>query len=86
MMRFVQSTLLITWELKQAHGNSVFESPYVIQDDKDLCKKKGKLVKLTRQSLELERVLEVGLGLNLDLKFWTHVPNRPDKFLSLTQA
>jgi len=47
MMRFVQSTLLITWELKQAHGNSVFESPYVIQDEKDHFKKKGKQTKPT---------------------------------------
>ena len=46
MLRFVQSSLLITWELKQSHGLSNFDSPnYIVKNDKDnddLFKKKGK--------------------------------------------
>jgi hypothetical protein len=40
MLRFVQSTLLLTCEITQTQGlSSTFESPYVIQSDKALIKK-----------------------------------------------
>jgi hypothetical protein len=42
MLRFVQSTLLITWELKQCHGSNVsFDSPYLIHKHCEDIKKPG---------------------------------------------